>query len=114
MISTRKSAKYVALLAGSALVLAACATSEEPDGEATVGGGELKSVSGTVEVGSSAAERLGVRTVSGRVKVSVPPDATPRLHLKSMSGRIRCDCPEGSGCDIDVATVSGSIEVRCR
>lgn len=38
MISTRKSAKYVALLAGSALVLAACATSEEPDGEATVGG----------------------------------------------------------------------------
>jgi peptide/nickel transport system substrate-binding protein len=38
VISTRKSAKYVALLAGSALVLAACATSEEPDGDATVGG----------------------------------------------------------------------------
>jgi hypothetical protein len=29
VISTRKSAKYVALLAGSALVLAACATSGE-------------------------------------------------------------------------------------
>ena len=30
MINTRRSAKFVALLAGSALVLAACATSEEP------------------------------------------------------------------------------------
>ena len=40
MTNTRRSAKVVALLAGSALVLAACATSEEPaDGsEATVGG----------------------------------------------------------------------------
>ncbi len=38
MISTRKSAKYIALLAGSALVLAACATSGESDGDATVGG----------------------------------------------------------------------------
>jgi ABC-type transport system substrate-binding protein len=45
VISTRKSAKYVALLAGSALVLAACATSEEPDGEATVGGGEAPETS---------------------------------------------------------------------
>lgn len=38
MISTRRSAKYVALLAGSALVLAACATSGESAGDATAGG----------------------------------------------------------------------------
>ena len=37
MISTRRSAKFTALLAGSALVLAACATSDEPAGEATDG-----------------------------------------------------------------------------
>ncbi len=39
MINTRRSAKFVALLAGSALVLAACATSEDPvdEGEAAVG-----------------------------------------------------------------------------
>lgn len=40
MISTRRSAKFVALLAGSALVLAACATSDEPADDATVGGAE--------------------------------------------------------------------------
>ena len=55
MINTRRSAKFVALLAGSALVLAACATSEEPagDSEATVGGGAAPAESDAPAEGGS-------------------------------------------------------------
>ncbi|MFC3686778.1 ABC transporter family substrate-binding protein [Aquipuribacter hungaricus] len=56
MINTRRSAKLVALLTGSALVLAACATSEEPAGEseATTGGGAAPAASGAPDGGSDA------------------------------------------------------------
>ncbi len=61
MINTRRSAKYIALLAGSALVLAACATSEEPsdDGEATVGGGAAPVESGAPSGGADAVFSYG-------------------------------------------------------
>ena len=57
MINTRRSAKFVALLAGSALVLAACATSEEPADdsapEATAGGEAAPAESGAPAEGGS-------------------------------------------------------------
>ena len=53
MISTRRSAKYTALLAGSALVLAACATSDEPTDEEVVGGGESAETDATTEAAPS-------------------------------------------------------------
>ena len=54
MINTRRSAKFVALLTGSALVLAACATSEEPsDGAAPAQSGAAPAESGAAAGGGS-------------------------------------------------------------
>jgi peptide/nickel transport system substrate-binding protein len=62
VINTPRSAKFVALLAGSALVLAACATSEEPAddsaAEATAGGGAAPEESAAPE-GSDATFSYG-------------------------------------------------------
>ncbi len=79
-----------------------------------VGSAELKSVSGTIEVGANGEGRIGVKTVSGTVRVTVPRSTAPTLNLKSMSGRIRRDVTEGRDYEISVGTVSGTIEVTCR
>ncbi|WP_336922963.1 ABC transporter family substrate-binding protein [Aquipuribacter sp. SD81] len=63
MISTRTSAKVIALLAGSALVLSACATSDDgaAEGEATAGGGDAATAEPT-DTGASAGEAAGSGT----------------------------------------------------
>jgi DUF4097 and DUF4098 domain-containing protein YvlB len=72
---------------------------------------DVKNVSGVIEVGASGTGRVAIRTVSGKVEVSVPETCAPATHLKSISGRIRRDCASGNDGEIDVKTVSGSIRV---
>jgi DUF4097 and DUF4098 domain-containing protein YvlB len=72
---------------------------------------DVKNVSGTIEVGCTGLGRVAIRSVSGKVDVSVPPECAPATLLKSISGSIRCECAEGSDGEIDVKTVSGRIRV---
>jgi DUF4097 and DUF4098 domain-containing protein YvlB len=74
---------------------------------------EVKNVSGTTELGANATGRVTVRSVSGKVKISVPSDRCPATRLRSVSGKIRCDCDQGHDGEVDVKTVSGTIQVAC-
>jgi DUF4097 and DUF4098 domain-containing protein YvlB len=74
----------------------------------------VKTVSGSVDLGARPGGRVKVKSVSGRVEVSVPHDAAPDTKLSSLSGSIECECPKGHDGEIKVATVSGTIEIACR
>jgi DUF4097 and DUF4098 domain-containing protein YvlB len=75
---------------------------------------EVKTVSGTVELGARGGGNVKVHTVSGNVEVSVPPERTPETRLKSFSGNVSCDCDQGSDGEVHVKTMSGAIRVICR
>jgi DUF4097 and DUF4098 domain-containing protein YvlB len=74
---------------------------------------DVKTVSGTTELGANAVGRVAVRSISGTVRISVPQDRSPATRLQSVSGSIRCDCDQGSDGELDVKTVSGTIRVAC-
>ena len=76
--------------------------------------GEVKTVSGTVRVGTSATGVLKIRSISGTVEVAVPVGRMPATRLKSISGRIHNECDQGADGEIDVKTVSGTINIECR
>ena len=76
--------------------------------------GEVKTVSGTVRVGTSATGLLKIRSISGTVEIAVPVGRTPAARLKSISGSIHNDCDQGTDGEIDVKTVSGTIRIECR
>ncbi len=76
--------------------------------------GEVKTVSGTVRVGTSATGLLKIRSISGTVEIAVPVGRTPATRLKSISGSIHNDCDQGTDGEIDVKTVSGTIRIECR
>ncbi|MCB1630078.1 MAG: hypothetical protein KDI48_20285, partial [Xanthomonadales bacterium] len=71
----------------------------------------IRTVSGTVRVGTVATGRLDVSTMSGKVGVRVPVGTAATARLRSRSGRIVNQVPEGEGSTLDVATSSGVIEV---
>jgi DUF4097 and DUF4098 domain-containing protein YvlB len=75
---------------------------------------EVKTVSGKVVCATAGAGDVSVRTVSGRVEVTVPADVKPQTHLKSVSGKVECSCETGADGEIAVATVSGRITVSCQ
>jgi DUF4097 and DUF4098 domain-containing protein YvlB len=72
---------------------------------------DVKNISGSIEVGCSCEGRVAIRSVSGKVEVTVPPACAPATHLKSISGKIRNAATQGSDGEIDVKTVSGTIRV---
>jgi DUF4097 and DUF4098 domain-containing protein YvlB len=77
-----------------------------------VGGAEVKTVSGKVLLSLAPhAGPVSVHTVSGKVEVRVQAEARPTTRLRSISGRIQCDCPPGEDGEIAVASVSGAIRV---
>ena len=75
-------------------------------------GGRVQAVSGSVEVSATGREGLVVRTMSGSVRVTLPPGVHPETQLVSESGDARCDCQQGSDCRVLVWTGSGSISVK--
>ena len=79
--------------------------------ERVIGPLKARSVSGSIRAGCGGEGAIAVKTVSGRVQLSLPQGTAPRTHFKSMSGRISCDCPEGSDVLVEAMSVSGSIEV---
>jgi DUF4097 and DUF4098 domain-containing protein YvlB len=75
---------------------------------------EVKTVSGSVELGARPGGHVMVKSVSGHVEVFVPRDTAPLTKLSSLSGSIQCECPKGTDGVIKVATVSGTIDIACR
>lgn len=71
----------------------------------------IRTVSGTVHVGTVATGRIDASTMSGKVRVRVPAGTAATARLRSRSGRIVNRVAEGEGSTIDVATSSGVIEV---
>jgi hypothetical protein len=78
----------------------------------TAGGVTVRTVSGSVELGTDGMEPVNVRTVSGGITVRVPKERLPAAKLRSLSGRINCDCAQGSDFPLHVTSVSGKIEVE--
>lgn len=72
---------------------------------------QVRTVSGTIDIGADALGRVDASTVSGKVRVRVPAGTAATMRLKSRSGRIVRDVAEGEGATIDVVTASGTIEV---
>ncbi|TAK60059.1 MAG: hypothetical protein EPO22_09605 [Dehalococcoidia bacterium] len=72
---------------------------------------KARSVSGSIRAACGGEGAIAVKTVSGKVQLSLPPGTAPRTHFKSLSGRICCDCPEGSDVLVEAMSVSGSIDI---
>ena len=75
--------------------------------------GEVRAhtASGRVHVGTQGKGDVAVKTLSGAVKVELPPDVHPDAKLRSLSGRPRCDCEPGADCRVAISSLSGRIEV---
>lgn len=68
------------------------------------------SVSGTIELNSSGDSEIAVKTVSGKVRICLPPGTEPQTFFKTR-GRVSCEFNPGHDCRIQAASLSGSIEV---
>jgi DUF4097 and DUF4098 domain-containing protein YvlB len=89
-------------------------------GDVTLGvvGGDLtvRTASGDVSVSRLEGNRGDAKTVSGDVRLGVPPGRRYTVSLQSLSGDVRTDFPiagEGGGAPgrLQVATVSGNIRI---
>jgi DUF4097 and DUF4098 domain-containing protein YvlB len=72
---------------------------------------KARSVSGSITAACGGEGAIAVKTVSGKVSLSLPQGTAPRTHFKSLSGHICCDCPEGSDVLVEAMSISGSIDV---
>jgi DUF4097 and DUF4098 domain-containing protein YvlB len=77
-------------------------------------GGDVHTVSGSVDVGTDGKRSIRIHTISSGVDVRVPPGRQPDSDLRSGSGRVVNDCPPGADGAIEVRTQSGAIRVRRR
>lgn len=78
----------------------------------TAGGVTVRTVSGSVELGTDGTEPVNIRTISGGIAVKVPKERLPAAKLRSLSGKINCGCLQGSDFPLRVTSVSGKIEVE--
>jgi len=100
--------------------VAGAAAVKTASGDVVLGwvGGDLtvRTASGDVVVDRLEGSRLDAKTVSGNVRVGVPPGRRYAVSLQSLSGRARTDFPvsgEGSGAParLRVGSVSGNITI---
>jgi len=73
---------------------------------------KARSVGGSIQVACGGEGAIKVKTVSGKVHITLPPGVEPEAMCKSMTGRVSCNVPPGHDCRIDAVTVSGTIEVH--
>jgi DUF4097 and DUF4098 domain-containing protein YvlB len=71
----------------------------------------MRTVSGSITLGSRGGGPITARTVSGSVAVTLPAGVRPALRVSGL-GRVRCDCEQGNDVTVDVTTVSGAVDVR--
>ena len=103
-----KSGKALCGSAGDALVSTMSGSIRLHEATGSV---RAQSASGRVELGTRGKGDVAVQTLSGSVRIEVPPGVRPAARLRSMTGRPRCDCEEGDDCQIAVQSMTGKIEV---
>ena len=71
-----------------------------------------QTMSGSIEVGTAGQGDMGLRTISGRIEVTVDPGRYPNVRLKTLSGKTESSLQPGSDFQIKARTISGSIRVE--
>jgi DUF4097 and DUF4098 domain-containing protein YvlB len=69
-----------------------------------------KTVSGSIELGALGDGVIAMKTISGRMRVTLPQGTEPSTMFKTR-GSVRCDFASGRDCRIEAQSLSGSIEV---
>jgi len=75
-----------------------------------IGDIRAKTVSGSIDLSALGDGAIAVKTISGKVRITLPPGTEPQTSFKTR-GHIRCDFPSGRDCRIEAQSLSGSIEV---
>lgn len=74
------------------------------------GPARLKTTSGRIDVALPGAFDVEAESVSGRIRISVPPDVHPEITLSS-NGRTSVGVEPGRDCTIRARSVSGRLEI---
>lgn len=69
-----------------------------------------KTVSGSVDLSALGEGVIAVKTISGRVRISLPEGTEPQTMFRT-HGSVKCDFAQGRDCRIEAVSLSGSIEV---
>ena len=69
-------------------------------------------MSGGIEVGTAGRGDVELRSISGKIEVTVDPGRHPNTRLKTLSGKTESNLPPGSDFQIRARTISGSIRVE--
>lgn len=72
---------------------------------------KARTVSGSVHASCGGEGSIAVKSVSGKIEITLPPETSVKKRFKTISGRVRCSLPEGDDCNVEAVTVSGSIEL---
>lgn len=108
--SCRASAISGKVSVGSADAAAANTVSGSIKLDRVHGSVKARSVSGSIEMRASGDSPIAVKTVSGKVRIELPPGTEPATYFKTR-GHVLCDFPRGDDCRIEAASLSGNIEV---
>jgi DUF4097 and DUF4098 domain-containing protein YvlB len=75
--------------------------------------GKLKarSVSGAIRAACECEGAIAVKTVSGKVWLSLPTGTALDTRFKTLSGKVRNPFPAGYDCHLEAMSISGSIEL---
>lgn len=71
-----------------------------------------QTMSGGIEVGTAGQGDMELRSISGRIEITVDPGRRPNTRLKTLSGKTESSLPPGSDFQIRARTISGSIRVE--
>lgn len=71
---------------------------------------KARSVNGTIDVRTRGVGRVAMKTVSGKIRITLPPGTAPETHFKTR-GRVESLLPAGHDCIIEAGSMSGSIEL---
>ncbi len=80
------------------------------DVDGAQGAARVRAVSGAVRVASAARGPINVRTVSGRITISLPENVRPALRSSGL-GKLRNSFEAGDDVVIDIANVSGTVRL---
>ena len=69
-------------------------------------------MSGGIEVGTAGQGDVELRSISGKIEVTVDPGRHPNARLKTLSGRAHNKLPPGSDFQIRARPISGSMRVE--
>jgi DUF4097 and DUF4098 domain-containing protein YvlB len=72
---------------------------------------KARTVSGSIRATCDGGGPIIVKSVSGKVEITLPEGLGVDKRFKTISGRVRCPFPEGDDCRIEAMTVSGAIDL---